>query len=517
MDEDVIICRFLLSRLRDWPLVSARHKSGLLCLSRKHSEREDKVMAKGKSAVNVFGLICLLGICILSGVRDDSAKRQETAYAVVQDVPALMYAGHDLKKESCPVVSLTEKSAAGDDLDEWQEQAVIKRPAPKRTMSDSPKRVSFREPVVKSGDLEGELSYRWPDQCIAADDTTVLITGDCFYLDGRQRQKIFFLAQIPDFELQEVYRHDYTEVPEVIENYADRYDCVNERMACPVMVPDGYVYEADGRLYHLSRDFKERDEICNLREIMGELYHLYYKGAYENTCDISTDLKKLLACTNEGLYEYDLLSGEAKLLETAVFKPHVEVRDEGDCGCAMPENDFIGPLRVEYTPDGQGYAFKTVDATEDVWGSIISVELRNEKGQTLYQRQIDEYHGDFSWLETEEQDYLAVFYEAEEETWLDLVAADTGKSETYKVPAVIFGGDSDAGDAALIDEDYLLSYYYDREKDTGSYKVYQLHEGDLPMPKQIDGKISWKVKVLAEGSDFDSVVKYPELVADESK
>ena len=37
------------------------------------------------------------------------------------------------------------------------------------------------------------------------------------------------------------------------------------------------------------------------------------------------------------------------------------------------------------------------------------------------------------------------------------------------------------------------------------------------MPKQIDGKISWKVKVLAEGSDFDSVVKYPELVADESK
>lgn len=473
-------------------------------------------MSKGKSVVSVFGLICLLGICIAPGVRDASAKIREAAYAVIQDVPALVSAGYDMMKESCPVVSLTEKSVGGDDLDERQEQAVTKQTAPKRTVLDSPERVGVRRPVVKSGDLEGELSYRWPDQRIAVDDATVLITGDCFYLEGRQRQKIFFLAQIPDFELQEVYRHDYTEVPEVIENYADRYDCVNERMACPVMVPDGYVYEADGRLYHLSKDFKERNEICNLREIMGDLYHLYYKGAYENTCDISTDLKKLLACTDEGLYEYDLLSGEAKLLETAVFEPHIEVRDEGDCGCAMPENDFIGPLRVEYTPDGQGYAFKTVDATEDVWGSIISIELRNDEGQTLYQRQMDEYYGDFSWLETEAQDYLAVFYEAAEENWMDLVAADSGESVTYQVPDGIFGGDMDTGSAALIDENYLLYYCYDWEKDIGSYKIYQLQEGDLPKPKQADGKISWKVKVLAEGSDFDAVVKYPELVMDES-
>lgn len=470
-----------------------------------------KVAGRGKKIISVLGMIFLLGFCITAGIRSDSVELQETGCVAKQDVSGEMSARQDaetdeqdmadMTKESSPAADPAEENA---DKEEEQEQAVVKHED-----SDSPIGVGVSKPLVMSDGLVGELSYRWPDQCIMVDDRTVLITGDCFYLDGLQRQKMFFLAKAPYFTLQEVYRHDYQEVPEVVENYADRYDCVNERMACPILLPDGYVYEADGRLYHLSKDFQTRDEICNIREIMGDLYQLYYKGAYENACDITTDLKKVLACTNEGLYEYDLESGEAKLLETASFKPHPPL-EEGDCGCATPENDFIGPMRAEYAPDEQGYVFETVDASEDVWGRITGFVLRNRDGETLYQKQIDEYYGDFRWLETQEEDYLAVFYEEKEATWMDLVEADTGNSRTYRVPDGIFTGDSDEGAVALLNENELLYSGYDWETESYCYGIYRLQEGKRVMSRQSESESDWKVKVFAEGSYFQSIVKYLE-------
>lgn len=381
----------------------------------------------------------------------------------------------------------------------------------------SPQSVLVSHPRLRLGNMEGKIiDYRWPEHCIAVDDTTCMIVNDYFYLDGFYRQRVFFLAEAPDFTLREVYRHDYKEVPEEVIRYHDRYEYVNWRMAWPVLVQDGYVYEVDKRLYHVSGDFKEREEVCDLRVVMGDLYDLYYEGNTEGmTCDISTDVKRLLACTDKGLYEYDLESGEARLLETTVFKPHEHIEDAGDCSCGVPEYDFVGPTRVGYTPDNRGYVFLTVDATQDAWGEITGITLRSFEGKTLYQKQIEEYFGDFKWMSTQEQDYLAVFYRENEEGWMDLVEADTGASVTYQVPDGIFHGDSTLY-VEFIDEDHLL--YYAPYDETGNvpYKIYQLHNGieELPVPGQKAGEINWKVTVLGEGGwmGHDIIVKYPQSV-----
>ena len=380
----------------------------------------------------------------------------------------------------------------------------------------SPERVGVPVPRLKLGNMEGEIiDYRWPEHCIRVDDTTVLIVNDYFFLDGFYRQRVFFLAEAPDFTLREVYRHDYKEVPEEVLQYHSRYEYVNWRMAWPIPVQDGYVYEVDKRLYHVSGDFKENEEVCDLRVLMGDLYDLYYAEDTEGmTCDISADVKRLLACTNKGLYEYNLESKEAKLLEKSVFKPHEHIEDDGDCLCGVPEYDFVGPARVSYTPDNRGYVFLTVDATQDAWGEITGITLRSFEDKTLYHKQIDEYSGDYKWMNTKETDYLAVFYRENEEACLDLVETDTGKSVTYKLPDEIVHGD--IMDISFIDEHHLLYRTpYDDETRSVSFEIYQLPDWveELPIPKQRTGRFNWKVTVLGEGGwiGYDTIVKYPEL------
>lgn len=143
--------------------------------------------------------------------------------------------------------------------------------------------------------------------------------------------------------------------------------------------------------------------------------------------------------------------------------------------------------------------------------------MRNGDGETLYQKQIDEYYGDFRWLETQEKDYLAVFYEEKEATWMDLVEADTGNSRTYRVPDGIFTGDDDAGAVALLNENELLYSGYDWETESYCHGVYRLQEGKRVMPGQSESESDWKVKVFAEGSYFQTIVKYQEPEPDGSR
>lgn len=184
---------------------------------------------------------------------------------------------------------------------------------------------------------------------------------------------------------------------------------LEDRIVRPHPVDGGYVYEVDGVLYFLDGNFQEASLLCNLRELMGDSYSLSI-GTYR-TCDVTADVTRMIVCMDDGLYEYNLENGDRKLLEPAYFVPH-EI-DEDDCLCGQRGFRFFGPVKVEYAPDGQSYAFLTGTEEAD-WGDITGAALRSGEGETLYQKETD-YMYDFKWVELEDATFLAVFYEEYDE------------------------------------------------------------------------------------------------------
>ncbi len=140
---------------------------------------------------------------------------------------------------------------------------------------------------------------------------------------------------------------------------------------------------------------------------------------------MTEDASKLLVCMDEGLYEYDLESGERQLLEPAFFAHREIVHVEGDCTCGDRDFIFSGPVKAEYAPDEQSYAFLTGTEEAD-WGDITEVILRSRDGETLYQKEL-EYIYDFNWVESEDTIYLEVSYTGDNGEKIDRVDADTGE------------------------------------------------------------------------------------------
>lgn len=131
-------------------------------------------------------------------------------------------------------------------------------------------RILFEKPVVKLNGHQGELSYRWDYDCIMIDEETLLVSGDCYFEEEMLQQKIFYLANAPEFEPQEVFRQDsrvWDERPAM-----GSPEFLEWRMSRPKQVENGYIYEVDGKLYRLDEDFQEKDLVCDLHQLMGELY-----------------------------------------------------------------------------------------------------------------------------------------------------------------------------------------------------------------------------------------------------
>ena len=139
---------------------------------------------------------------------------------------------------------------------------------------------------------------------------------------------------------------------------------------------------------------------------MGELYRFSPWVGGRNLCDVSWDASRILACTDQGLYEYDLENGEGRLLEAAMYEVHEIIPEEGDCSCGETGFEFSGPLEARYVPGGEGYVFMT--GTE--YGDLLGIVLRSQSGETLYQKQTEDYRIGFCWMESERAVYLAAFY-----------------------------------------------------------------------------------------------------------
>ena len=262
------------------------------------------------------------------------------------------------------------------------------------------KRVEVVAPVVELNGERAEMHFHWDYDCIRIDADTLLFAIDCYFAEEKRQQKVFCLAEAPKFSLREVFRQD----SKILDVKLDGPEYLEERMSRPHPVDGGYVYELDGVLYFLDRDFKEASPLCDLRELMGDLYS--FSPGTSNICDVTADAKRMIVCTDEGLYEYNLENGERKLLESASCVPNAY---EDDCACG-PDFIFSGPVRVEYGPDDQSYAFLT-GREEASWGDITGVVLRSGEGETLYQfyekrtEDVTEYVSDFKWVELEDATY----------------------------------------------------------------------------------------------------------------
>lgn len=375
----------------------------------------------------------------------------------------------------------------------------------------NPERVFFIEPYVELNGEEGVISYRWGLDCISVDETTVLISCDCYFPEQKLQQKIFYLAKTPDFMPEEVFRQDsrsgFEGVTGVGENEPELFE---RRLHHPLAVDAGYIYELDGELYCLSENFQKTALICDMRELMGELYEFSPWEPEENICDVASDGSRMLTCTDEGLYEYDLPYGEKRLLEPAVFTLHEIGHIEGDCDCGETGFDFSGPIEAEYAPDGQGYAFMT--GTE--YGGPLSVTLRDEDDKTIYSKELKNYEGGFKWLEAENKVFLAVFYREDEATWMDRVDADSGEKETFTVPDEVFYGSYPGVD--FLDSDSIIyckkivsAYLEENEGIESEYEIYRLSGGESQKPEAIAGDVNWRIKTLRPGGYGAIIVKLP--------
>ncbi|MCI8937387.1 MAG: hypothetical protein HFI44_11135 [Lachnospiraceae bacterium] len=72
----------------------------------------------------------------------------------------------------------------------------------------SPHKINFIEPIVNLNGEKGILEFGWEDNFIRVDADTLLFVIDCYFPERKLQQKIFFLAEAPNFMLQEVFRQD---------------------------------------------------------------------------------------------------------------------------------------------------------------------------------------------------------------------------------------------------------------------------------------------------------------------
>lgn len=371
-----------------------------------------------------------------------------------------------------------------------------------------PERILLTKPVVTLNGSEGNLGYRWDYDCIAIDETAILLSIDCYFPEEVQQQKIFYLAEAPDFVPQEVFRQNtgsegssiLTDAPELLEG----------RLFRPLVTKAGYIYEADGELYCLAADFQKTTLLCDLRETMGGMYEFSPWLPDKNKCDVTADASRMLACTDEGLYEYDLVHGDRTLLEPAALIPHETDHIEGDCDCGETGFVFSGPIEAEYAPDDQGYAFLT--GTE--YGEPTAITLKAGNGNTLYQKEL-EYVGGFEWLETENAFFLAVFYRDNTGTWMDRVDGITGEKTTFAVPKEVFYGGGTYLCAAFLDEDRLIycknagSASWERTyEEKSTYEIYRLSDGERQEADRGSWKGSRKIKVLYLGGYEAIIIRY---------
>lgn len=398
------------------------------------------------------------------------------------------------------------------------------RPKPPEEITLMPERVVFPKPQVTLDGGEGKWNYRWGYDCVLVDENTVLLSCDCFFAEQGLNQKIFYLAEAPDYVPREVFRQDslggfedridfISQFPSAVERRFHRPRAVQALSGVEqdsAETAPGYVYELNGGLYCLSADFRETALICDLRELMGGLYEFSPWTAEDSTCDVSMDASRMLACTDEGLYEYDLRQGGKTLLEPAVFQPYEIVHIEGDCDCGETGFEFSGPIAAEYAPDGQSYAF----LAGNEYGEAESITLRSGEGETLYQR-ILEYNGyGLTWLESEATVCFAAFYREKEGTWMDRVDVHTGETETFAVPDGALGAVSFLdGDSLIYYGKYVSAYWEEKGQGRSVYEIYRLRSGEIQDLKtaSMEGVI-WRL-VLLKGGDHVTAVRYPQMPA----
>ena len=103
----------------------------------------------------------------------------------------------------------------------------------------TPKKINFAEPIVSLNGEKGILEFGWKDNFIRVDADTLLFVIDCYFPEGKLQQKIFFLAEAPNFMLQEVFRQD----SRIWEEELKWPESLEWRMNRPHLVEGGYVYE----------------------------------------------------------------------------------------------------------------------------------------------------------------------------------------------------------------------------------------------------------------------------------
>ena len=247
-------------------------------------------------------------------------------------------------------------------------------------------------------------------------------------------------------------------------------------------------------MYFVDGDFQEAAPLCDLHQLMGNLYS-FSPGTFR-TCDVTTDASRMLACTDEGLYEYDLESGSRTLLEPSYFVHHEIVLEEGDCACGKRDFRFFGPVKVKYGPDGQSYAFLTGTEEAD-WGDITGVVLRAGDGETLYQKETENMY-DFKWMESEDEVYLAVFYtEDNGKKIMERVNPDTGEVKAFEVPDAVYWGGMSCCVVGFLDEDSLFYINYEKEEKKGKniFEIYRLSSGEQ-QDLEVAGEADWELMVL---------------------
>lgn len=475
-------------------------------------------MKKKVIVISVIAGIFIIGLCkkLIVGSRDvtvienaavedsivsDGINEQSGQERTEAEVP------EEIQRESEKPEEIQPKSENPEEIESEETQAV--QVSERQNKILHAEKVNITEPIAELNGEKGILNFGWTHycyDCIRVDADTLLFASDCYFADEKLQQKIFFLAEAPDFKLREVFRQD----SKIWDKELRWPECLECRMMRPYSVDGGYVYELDGVLYFMDGDFKEASPLCDLRELMGD-YYSFSVGLYYGTCDMTEDASRMIACTDAGLYEYDLGNGNRKLIESAYYAPH-DI-DEEDCLCGQRDFRFAGPIKAEYGPDEQSYAFLT-GTEESCWGDITGIVLRSGEGETIYQKQSDsesDYVYDFKWAESEDAIYLAVFYTDKYEkgladaAWLmDRVNVNTGEVETFEVPKEIFSGAQMCCAVGFLDADTILYDSYNLQR----FIVYRLSSGERQYIEDSED-VDWEMMVF-DLCDFGTVpVRYP--------
>lgn len=462
--------------------------------------------------------IFVLGLCTscIAGSKDTDISEECAVFGAINEQFGEEKAG---TTEAGKALTESEKTDAAkpEETDELLESL-------RQNRVSYPKSIDPVEPIVMWNDERAALHFHWDENGIQVDEDTVLFAVDCYFAEEKRQQKVFILAETPDFKYREVFRQD----AKIWDEEIDGPEYLEQRMNCPQSVDGGYVYELDGELYFLDEDFEEASLLCDLRELMGDCY-AFSVDIRHRMCDVTADAARMIACTDEGLYEYDLESGNRKLLESAYFAPH-EI-DEEDCLCGQRGFIFDGPVKAEYAPDEQSYAFLTGSEEAD-WGDITGIVLRSAEGETLYQKEARTVYDqvyDFKWVESEDTTYLAVFYIEEDESstpgrvWLmDRVDVNNGEVETFEVPQGMFSGGMTCIVGSFLNADTLFYINYNKSEEAegrnsdNAFEVYRFSSGER-QDYEVTGEVDWNA-MLFDLYDYGNIlVKYPESIKDPEK